>query len=257
MQRPSIPPTYSNRKAMSDRIVAYYDAATPAQIAAGRNWYIEALEFASALAFEHGLDVRLTAGVLAVLSPNLSWTANKKAGSLLIALYSAGIRHVKPLGCAGYDANFEKAWRILLTRDSRSCTGTDVRSMTGSGRKVKCNGKHCGRCPIHGPKVAEFYRAIMGDTDCRTMDVWAIRASTIAMSRLANLRADDPRRDGLPKGRMAIMQSAYSDAAARRGESPSVMQAIVWLVIRTHWVRADGSRNGVEADFTLDDANLA
>ncbi len=180
--------------------------------------------------------------VVAVVSPNCSWTANKYAAALVLDSLAAGIpaADVRPAGV--YPENVAKAYALLDgPRVPLVCHG---QRPGARGGLVKCNGKSHGcLAPLHGPKVAEFYRTIMGAQDGRVIDVWATRAAEVHPSEVATL--NDSRREGIPGTRLPAFQAEYALAASAAGLHPAAFQAVVWIVIRTRWTRADGRRNGV------------
>lgn len=64
------------RATQTMRILDVYASADAQQIEAGLRWYSEAHEIAVGIAAEHGLSVRQAAGILAALSPQVSWGFN-------------------------------------------------------------------------------------------------------------------------------------------------------------------------------------
>ena len=72
---------------------------------------------------------------------------------------------------------------------------------------------------LGGDKTRAFYRAITGDREAVTVDVWAARAA------LGDWISLTPKRYGR-------ISAAYKAAARRLGEDPRTVQATVWLVAR-------------------------
>jgi len=107
---------------------------TPDDIREGTAWYREAREFAASL----DTDVSRAVGVIAVLSPMVSWPRNQT----LARAHYAGVYG----GCL--TANSVKAQRILA--------GEPVETV------------------VSGVKVSAFYAAIMGDRESVTLDRHAI-----------------------------------------------------------------------------------
>lgn len=71
---------------------------------------------------------------------------------------------------------------------------------------------------VRGPKVSTFWRNLLGDPDAVTIDSWAMRA--VGMPDVPTPRTHRE------------VESAYRRAAKLRNETPSAMQAIVWVVTR-------------------------
>lgn len=65
------------------RIMAVYRSANAQQIAAGLSWYSEANAVAQSIADEHNLSLRQAAGILAALSPQVSWGYNVEWANLV------------------------------------------------------------------------------------------------------------------------------------------------------------------------------
>ena len=230
-----------------ENLLAWRALATPDELIAGREWYAEAGRFVRHLQRAHGTRYSRAqiAAVVATLSPNCAWVDNKSAAESLLRAHATNPEAALDASYPGvYSQNVRKAVAILDgPRVPLVCDGTRIGAR---GTRVKCSGEtHGCYAHLHGPKVAEFYRTILGDLEGRTMDVWATRAADIHPEEDdLSLGPDDPRRAGNPSGRMHDLQSAYSAAAAIIGEHPAHLQAQVWLAIRRLWRRADGRRNG-------------
>jgi len=117
--------------------------ATSSEVrAVGRAWYKQAGATCRALATAHRVTRATAAGVLAALSPRLTWTTNlRAAGELLAGRTPSGV----------FRASLAKARAILA-----------------GGRPVAV---------LRGPKVRAFYRALMGDEGATVVDVWLARAA--------------------------------------------------------------------------------
>lgn len=201
--------------AMTRRILAWHDRASDAQREAGATWYDDARRFAGQLAASSGYSIEQVAGTVAVLSPQATWTSNMQAAIDAVALHAAGDRPDVLPGYSGYRANVAKAWQVL---------DGDMSA-------------------VRGPKVSAFHAAIVGDLSHVTVDVWAIRAARSKDRNLA-LAWLDVEQDGTVEKR--AIGEAYRRAAALRGITPSVMQAIVWVTVResAEWAkpRTDADR---------------
>lgn len=183
---------------MTRRLLRLYDAATPVQAAAGSRWYTEARTFADSIAEGTPYTSEQVAGVIAVLSPQVSWDLNMEGAREAVHAHQTG---QTVFVYSGYTANAQKALRVL---------DGDMDA-------------------IRGPKVMAFHRAIMGDLSACTVDVWVARA---CRSRLENT-AKVFRADEMPGAReRRAMQEAIRRTALARGTSPAEAQARCWTVVR-------------------------
>lgn len=181
-------PTHDN---MVMRLKAHFNSATERDIQQGETWYDDAREIADALAIGTGYSVEQTASVIAVLSPNVAWKENVEAALLAVEGHFNGVPHNRWRG-AGYGENKIKASAILdgdLTR-------------------------------LRGPKVTNFARGILGDTEACTIDIWMLRS----------IGCDD-KMNVTPKRWLAI-NAAIREAATDCGYDVRTFQAIVWSKIR-------------------------
>jgi hypothetical protein len=175
-------------------ILAAYRAATPADLAQGLEWYGEAARIAGELAAGR-YSARTVAGVIAAMSPMMTWRSNLDVAGRLIALHAGGRKRAPAKGY-GLGANVRKAWAIL-----------------------------CGADPaevLTGPKVRAFFANIAGDPAAVTVDRWAVR---IALA--------DPAHPGTVTAKgYRILADAYRAAAATAGVSPRELQAATWTAYR-------------------------
>jgi hypothetical protein len=74
-----------------DNIAATLTLATDADRREGLGWYASANIFAQGLAAEYGITVRQAAGIIAALSPRLSWTLNMRFAHQLCATGDAPV----------------------------------------------------------------------------------------------------------------------------------------------------------------------
>lgn len=167
------------------RLVRMYNEGPPQLRAEGLAWYATAHAAAVDLAVRYGTTDRVAAGVIAALSPRLQWSVNLQAAARALAGEDPGTLR----------RSAEQASRIIAGEDPLSV--------------------------LQGPKVRAFYRAIMGDPDAVTLDVWAMRAA---------LGAEPPAKPS-PALR-ARMERAYRRAAAAVGVPPRDFQAAVWAIAR-------------------------
>lgn len=176
------------------RIVASFDAATPAMVASGAAWYPEAYGVCVSLAAQHGVSVETVAAVLAHLSARTPWARNV-----------AGTAHLLATGGG-------KLAGILSTNHARALVAYHSPDPLAT---------------LNGPKVRAFAHNILGDHETVvTIDVWAARVAlgTDTATALDTIigRA----------GVYAALAECYRRAAGKRGVSPATMQAVTWVVAR-------------------------
>lgn len=182
MQRDSVPN-------MVTRLVRIYRNAGDTSEAVV--WYGNAQNVAKDLAAGSPYTVRQCAAVIAVLSPRITWAQNVIAARTVVDSHAQGVP-VESVKVSGFGRNVREAYAIL---DGKPFVG--------------------------GPKTGAFYRAIMGDDDSVTVDVWAYRAAT---------GRDCP--NGVPAKEHGAIDAAYRQAARRLSLSPRELQSIVWVAVR-------------------------
>ncbi len=182
-----------NTAPLTRRLLNTFDRACEDTIAQGVAWYPLARRTCENISREYGVPVDTVARVVAVLSPNMSWKGNITCTRKVLDGWTAGIPASDVR--AGLRTNVRKAYAIL-------------------------NGNPDA---LTGPKVTNFYRNIMGESDLVTVDSWAMRAAT---------GKPYTNRDVPTATERAAITLAYCRAAARRGVCPRDFQAIVWVVIR-------------------------
>jgi len=176
------------------RIRAIYHRASTQEYNDGMNWYHQAHDLAQRLARKHGLKVYQTAGVVAVLSPRISWERNVQVATLACA-------H-KPYGGV-LKANVAKATRILAGETPLSVLG--------------------------GNKVQSFYECIaypdITDAVCVDGHAYCVAEGL--------LNESDTKARVLEKaGNYHSIAEAYRLAARAEGITPHQIQAITWLWYR-------------------------
>lgn len=175
---------------------------------AGRRWYPHAARCARQLAAEapEGIGPATVAAVIATLSPRLRWGHNIADAA---AMVRAATRHGGALGPEGTEGAAQAAAAYAFPERIRMAAAILARPEDRFARDLA----------LRGPKVSAFYRAIRGDRESVTVDVWAAIAAGYDPGRLT------PRR-------IRIVQDAYRRAAAMVGECPRDFQAQVWLAVR-------------------------
>jgi hypothetical protein len=138
-------------RAFARRLLRIYRKATEAARKAGSEWYRKARVTAYEMATRHGHSLSTSAGVIAALSPRLSWTYNVRAADLVLS----GAERVPGV----FAASLRKARAIAA----------------GARPDVV----------LSGPKVRAFYRALTGDETAAVVDVWVSRAAGIGAASLS------------------------------------------------------------------------
>lgn len=178
-------------------IESYWSRATPADIVAGAEWYATAGATVRAISDATGYDVARIAAVVAQLSPRTTWQRNID-GAWHVATGAPGSPH----GCIG--ANVARARAALAAPDPLAS--------------------------VKGPKVSAFARALLGDSESVTVDVWAARIALNPKWRRGDI---DTAESAL--GRAGVYEAvayAYRVAGARQGVAPATVQAVTWIVAR-------------------------
>lgn len=189
---------------MVDAIVVAYDRATDDQVVAGKCWYGDARYIVERIADATGFgdEPMRVAYALAALSPRNPWAWNV-ADAYHFA--SAATHGGEMPTATTYGANRRAAW-VALTSDKIPWSTTAL-------------------------KVRAFVSAIMGDELAVVVDVWAMRVVTNgAMSEAKSTKT------------YRNVAYAYCEAAHELGVTPSVAQAVTWLVAQAEGL-GSGRRN--------------
>ena len=165
------------------RLVELYCDASEETRNRGRSWYREAKSAVRRIADETGYSRSQVAAVMSITSPDAQLKANIR-------------------------------WTRQACQNDGETAGRYPRDQLPKIRAALDSTKP-GRYAT-GPKVQEFYRAIMGDPKALVLDRWALRAC------------------GLEYGRTALRtaRAAYEMAASATGETVRDFQAIVWIQLR-------------------------
>ena len=164
-----------------------------AELVAAINWYPIAHAFCAAWAQAFGLETWQVAGIVAALSPQLSWQQNKEQALETIARLQNG----RTLGgMQAYPVNRSKAIRIFNGENPLDALG--------------------------GLKVRSFYLNIMLDTESVTIDR---HACAIALFGLDTAKSGQITvTDKLYK----LLAKAYTDVAQQYNIAPYVVQSVTW-----------------------------
>lgn len=180
----------------ADNIIRVFERATADQRLAGMTWYHDAHGAAASLDPD---NPRRAAGVIAALSPQLSWPRNLE---LAARAYADG----KASGTLG--RSVEQANQILAGADP-----LDV---------------------LRGPKVRAFY-AVIADPDDPENVVIDRHAVDIAVGKRQSTRQRDHAYPLGRRGRYARFVDAYRKAAALLGLLPHQVQAVTWVAWRDQY----------------------
>lgn len=173
-------------------ILRMFQSATTEQVAEGIAWYSIARSYAVTLARRYRVSKQCAAGVIAALSPQVSWKKNKEYAAIILR---GKVNGAKPRTYC-IQGNWNKAWRIALGESPLSVLG--------------------------GPKVRAFYRNICGKNDRSvTVDVWAKR---VAEPWVADMAFKEPH--------YAVLSKAYQTVADALGMVPAHLQATCWITVR-------------------------
>jgi hypothetical protein len=166
------------------------------------NWYAGAHDYAVVLAERYGYTVSQASGVIAALSPQTGWEANKLAAYRVMHLHSKG-QAVTQADSGQTQANTAKALRIL---DGECPTVVLTANM-----------------PKSGHKVYSFYNNILNPCTSSnvTVDRHAIKAWMVAETWVH-----------ITPNRYAQIERDYQDVGTALGIMPHQAQAIIWCHVR-------------------------
>lgn len=167
--------------------------ASEAELVDAVNWYPLANSFCAQWAQAFNLETRQVAGIVAALSPQLSWGKNKAQALETIARLQNG-RSLD--GMQAYPANRSKASRIFNGENPLDVLG--------------------------GLKVRNFFRNLMLDAKSVTIDR---HAASIALYGLDTTKSGQVAvTDKLYK----LLAQAYTDVASVYNVAPYVVQSMTW-----------------------------
>lgn len=130
---------------LARKLVALWHAADAAARTAGVQWYRAARAMARKLGRQHNVTTATAAGVIAALSPRLTWSYNVVAANLVL----------------GQAERVPGVFRANLAK---------ARAIANGARPLSV---------LSGPKVRAFYRALCGDESAAVVDVWTARAAGV------------------------------------------------------------------------------
>ena len=192
-------------KTNTENIKAVYQLASAVERVDGSNWYPVAHCVALELADRYHVTECQAIGVIAALSPRNRWERNVHDAEALISAYvAAGAPQAMLTKVCTFTANKTKAIKILQAVDP---TADEVRAI------------------LSGPKLKEFFGCILGSRDEICVDGHAYCIWSGGRTGLKDVPAIGV------KLRREI-KADYVKAAQALDVSPSVLQAITWIVWR-------------------------
>jgi hypothetical protein len=164
----------------------------------GYYWYRAAHEWTHEVAHRYGVRPDVVAGIVAALSPGVTWDVNKRDAVALIE-YFKGVRETEPT-VSTYYHNVRKAGWIW--------NGQPIEGVLG------------------GNKTRNFYLNILNpyDNHAVTIDRHAVKAAR-GMSKGGAVVITD--------AQYSIVAHAYRMEASRLGLTPCQFQAITWEAYKT------------------------
>ncbi len=186
---------FADHRQMVANILDYRDRATVGQAEAGTEWYRLAGDIVRLIADQTRIDADRVCFALAALSPRNPWRWNV-ADAYSFAVARAEGRTMPT--ATTFKRNWHTAWLAL---------GQDGSPWLTSALKVT-SFVSCILSPLSSMAVV--------------CDTWAIRVATGGSKSRVNSDAE-----------YEAVAAAYREAGAIRGELPSTIQAITWLVAQT------------------------
>lgn len=157
-------------------------SATPEQIEQAHTWYDSARAVAHTVSVNMGIDMERAASIVAAFSPRVHWVRNVR----LATAFSLG---------------FETSGLTMC-------------------RNIASNAAKHGFAALNGDKTNAFARAIAGDPDAVTIDVWMIVAAGMDASK------------GVNKSDYALLAKSVRMIAREHDMTPRECQALIWIVAR-------------------------
>jgi hypothetical protein len=169
------------------RAERYWEDATDKQRIQGAWWYLDAYSAIERMRYESGssLNVREACRMAAILSPRCRW-----------------------------DRNLDALKQVL--------NGQKVTIPGVLGRQIKlAESVKEGRWALSGPKVTQFYKALIGDRDAVPVDSWMAQAfDAKGAGGAVTAKAHK------------TIQAGIRRAAIKLDISPRVLQATIWVIVR-------------------------
>jgi hypothetical protein len=181
----------------------WYSIATPEDILEGVQWYADAMAYAQFLSIEFNISKVTAAAVISALSPNNKWERNKVDAFNVIQAWRDGLTpdHVK---CCTYNANKFKAFFILQGNAE----------ILRKSRKTHAFALNVGA----------------NDESVVTIDKWMLRAFATTSKTPKQCR------ESVTAQQYDVLAKQFCKVARDTGYKPYELQAIIWVVIRKHWL---------------------
>ena len=187
-----------NQTRLVNNIVKLYRQADEQTHELGWWWYHNAQQWCEDVAAHYGIKPEVVIGVVAALSPGVSWDLNK-TDALSVIRYKLGLSN-RPV-VSTYGMNLRKAEAILDGGDPEQLIqGSKTRAFYFNIKNPFCPQHVC--CDRHAIKAAR------GMT----------KGGSVAIT---------------PK-QYTLVQQAYQEAAYRLDIAPARLQAIVWIQYKTN-----------------------
>ena len=209
-------------------IEAVYQLATADDIRRGVRWYPDARKQVESLAERFNLEPWRVAGVVAALSPSITWSRNLETAESFIAAHVAGVDVLDRSFKAGTYGYRNK--RVAL-----DFLEVDAEQWAGSGTMPKL-----------GPKTGAFYSNILGSDDA-TIDghMYAVMIGDETAST-QDIYAQHGR---ITAKRHRLLATALSSVAADNGLPVATFQAIVWIT----WRRLKNENPNLRQGYRVDE----
>lgn len=187
-----------NLELFERNVESWFDKVKATHWESGYRWYKHAYQFASHLSEETGLPLENVVGVIAALSPQVSWESNCYSAESVVRYAQIDKRY------GGYYANVEKAYQCL----------------TAPPLKV-----------LGGAKVLAFYHNILNpyNPEYVTID------THIARILFDTLELTDKHIAYIfSKKGNSLAQQCLRKVASHRNVNPVALQAALWLCVREY-----------------------
>lgn len=172
----------------------------------GKNWYIEAHNFAFILSQTYQINLDKVCGIVAALSPGVTWEQNKRDAEVLAQAYDLNLHNeVRDHHYfSTYGQNVMKAIDIL----NSDFPPINFFSKEQSGHKTKA-----------------FYLNILNPIEDGSVTI-----DRHALAIAEGYNTSKPR--SLTKNQYRVFEAMYKTAASQLGLIPSQLQAVTWVAYK-------------------------
>lgn len=210
-------------KRLERNLLACYHSASSHIRQDGLSWYPRANAYALELSTRYAITLQQSCGVIAALSPGLSWDVNKRDARDLIREYRNGSKRLPMVGCYGRK-NVIKCAKILSGKTPLSVLG--------------------------GYKVRSFYSNLLYPNMDYPLDI-----PTVTIDRHAKccLLGDKSAINSVVRPKeYEWIANHFRHAASSLGLSVPAFQAVCWL----QWRATQGNLDQVATSFDFDTATV-